>query len=80
MFCAEFAVIGSVAGLVGGTLGVLASAILVGQLLDTAYNFTWMPVVVAALITAALTILTGWLASYGVLNQKPLEILRRIES
>jgi len=80
MFCAEFAVIGSAAGLVGGALGVLASAILVGQLLDTTYNFTWMPVVMAALITAALTIVTGWLASYGVLNQKPLEILRRIES
>jgi putative ABC transport system permease protein len=80
MFCAEFAVIGSAAGLVGGTLGVLASAILVGQLLDTTYNFTWTPVLVAAIITAALTIVTGWLASYGVLNQKPLEILRRIES
>ena len=80
MFCAEFAVIGSAAGLIGGTLGVLASAILVGQLLDTAYKFTWMPVFAAAIITAALTIVTGWLASYGVLNQKPLEILRRIES
>ena len=80
MFCAEFAVIGSAAGLIGGTLGVLASAILVGQLLDTAYKFTWMPVLAAAAITAVLTIVTGWLASYGVLNQKPLEILRRIES
>jgi predicted lysophospholipase L1 biosynthesis ABC-type transport system permease subunit len=80
MFCTEFALIGSAAGLIGGTLGVLASAILVGQLLDTTYNFTWMPVVITAIVTAALTIVTGWLASYGVLNQKPLEILRRIES
>jgi ABC-type antimicrobial peptide transport system permease subunit len=52
----------------------------VGQLLDTTYKFTWMPVLVAAAITAILTIVTGWLASYGVLNRKPLEILRRIES
>ena len=80
MFCTEFAVIGSAAGLIGGALGVLASAILVGQLLDTAYKFTWMPVLAAAGITAVLTVLTGWLASYGVLNRKPLEILRRIES
>jgi putative ABC transport system permease protein len=80
MFCTEFAVIGSAAGLIGGTLGVLASAILVGQLLDTPYRFTWPPVLAAAGITAVLTVLTGWLASYGVLNRKPLEILRRIES
>jgi putative ABC transport system permease protein len=80
MFCTEFAVIGSAAGLIGGTLGVIASAILIGQLLDTTYKFTWMPVLIAALVTAVLTVITGWLASYGVLSRKPLEILRRIES
>jgi predicted lysophospholipase L1 biosynthesis ABC-type transport system permease subunit len=79
IFCTEFTVIGSAAGLIGGTPGVLTSAILVGQLLDTTYNFTWLPVGITAIVTAALTIVTGWLASYGVLNQKPLEILRRIE-
>jgi putative ABC transport system permease protein len=80
MFCTEFAVIGSAAGLIGGALGIVASAILVGQLLDTDYRFTWMPVIVAGISTAVLTVVTGCLASYGVLNQKPLEILRRIES
>jgi putative ABC transport system permease protein len=80
MFCTEFAVIGSAAGLIGGTLGIVASAILVGQLLDTDYKFTWMPVIIAGLSTAVLTVITGWLASFGVLKQKPLEILRRIDS
>jgi putative ABC transport system permease protein len=80
VFCMEFAVIGSVAGLIGGALGAVASGILIGQLLDTAYKFSWMPVVVAAPITAVLTVLTGWLASYGVLDRKPLDILRQIES
>jgi putative ABC transport system permease protein len=80
VFCMEFAVIGSVAGLIGGVLGAVASGILIGQLLDTAYKFSWMPVVVAAPITALLTVLTGWLASYGVLGRKPLDILRQIES
>jgi putative ABC transport system permease protein len=80
MFCTEFAFIGTAAGLLGGGLGVASSAILVGELLDTAYKFTWQPVLVAAAATAVLTVLTGWLASYGVLNRKPLEILRRIES
>jgi putative ABC transport system permease protein len=80
MFCAEFAVIGSAAGVVGGVLAAIASGILIGQLLDTSYKFSWMPVFAAALITLVLTVLTGWLASYGVLDRKPLDILRQIES
>jgi putative ABC transport system permease protein len=80
MFCAEFAVIGSAAGLIGGGLGGVASAILIGQLLDTSYKFTWLPVFVAAGMTCVLTVLTGWLASYGILDRKPLDILRQIES
>jgi putative ABC transport system permease protein len=80
MFFVEFAVIGSVAGLTGGALAAAASAILIGQLLDTPYKFFWQPVAAAAAITSLLTVLTGWLASYGVLNRKPLDILRQIES
>ena len=80
MFCMEFVVIGSAAGLIGGGLAAIASGILIGQLLDTPYKFSWLPVFAAALITSALTILTGWLASYGVLGRKPLDILRQIES
>ena len=30
--------------------------------------------------TAVLTVLTGCIASYGVLDRKPLDILRQIES
>ncbi len=80
MFCTEFAVIGSAAGLIGGGLAAIASAILIGQLLDTPYKFTWLPVLAAAAVTAGLTVLTGWLASYGILDRKPLDILRQIES
>ena len=80
MFCTEFAVIGMAAGLIGGGLAAIASAILIGQLLDTPYAFSWPPVFAAAGITAVLTILTGWIASYGILNRKPLDILRQIES
>jgi putative ABC transport system permease protein len=80
MFCTEFAVIGSAAGFVGGALAAVASGILIGQLLDTAYKFSWFPVLAAALITAPLTVVTGWLASYGVLDRKPLDILRQVES
>ena len=80
MFCAEFAVLGSAAGIIGGTLAALASGILIGQLLDTPYKFSWLPVFISAFITALLTVVTGCLASYGVLARKPLDILRQIES
>jgi putative ABC transport system permease protein len=80
MFCTEFAVIGSVAGLIGGTLAGFASSILIRQLLETPYSFSWLPAVAAGAITAVLTVLTGWLASFGILNRKPLDILRQIES
>jgi putative ABC transport system permease protein len=80
MLCAEFAVIGSAAGLIGGGLGVILSAVLIGQILDTPYKFTWPPILVASVTTAILTVLAGWLASYGILNRKPLDILRQIEA
>src|SRR5262249_17392461 len=80
MLCAEFAVIGSAAGLIGGALAAVVSGILIGQLLDTTYKFSWVPVIAATPVTAVLTVLTGWLASYGILDRKPLDILRQIES
>ncbi len=80
MLCAEFAVIGSAAGLAGGVLGAIASSVMIGQILDTPYKFSWPPVFAAMAITAVLTVVTGWLASYGILNRKPLDILRQIES
>lgn len=79
IFSTEFATIGIVAGLVGSVLGSGLSVILISRLLDTPYHFTWLPVLVATGITAALTVSAGWIASYGVLSQKPLEILRNVE-
>ena len=78
-FSTEFAKIGIVAGLVGSVLGTALSVILISRLLDTPYQFSWLPAIVATLITAALTVSAGWLASYGVLSQKPLDILRNVE-
>jgi putative ABC transport system permease protein len=80
MFCAEFAVIGSAAGFIGGILGVGLSAFLISELLDTPYNMSWPPVLLATLLSTIVTVAAGWLASYGVLDRKPLEILRQIET
>jgi putative ABC transport system permease protein len=80
MFCTEFAVVGSAAGLIGGVLAGIASSVLIRQLLETPYTFSWIPVIAAGAITTLLTVLTGWLASFGILDRKPLDILRQIES
>jgi putative ABC transport system permease protein len=79
IFSAEFVLIGIAAGLLGSVLATLLSSILVGQLLDAPYHFRWLPAGVATAITAVLTVTAGWVASYGVLRRKPLDILRNIE-
>jgi putative ABC transport system permease protein len=79
IFTVEFVVIGLVAGSLGSLLATVLSSILVAQLLESSYHFQWWPAVVATGITALLTAVAGWAASYGVLRKKPLEILREIE-
>jgi putative ABC transport system permease protein len=76
MQAAEFLIIGSAAGLVGGTLAAIAAHFLLGSLLNTEFQFQWIPLAASTAATAILSIATGWLASRGVLNHKPLEILR----
>ncbi len=77
IFSIEFAVLGLVAGLVG-----LFFANFLAWALErfTPMNLTFkanVPVNLAALVAAAaLTVLTGWIASHRILGQKPLEVLR----
>ena len=64
-----------VAAVVGvGFANVIASAIL--HKLTVSYQFHWLWTLAALLGTALLTVATGWFASYRVLGQKPLEVLR----
>jgi len=79
IFSAEFAVIGLTAGVLGSLLAILFSSVLVARLLDAPYNIQWTPAVVATFGTAVLTVGAGWIASYGVLRRKPLDILRNVE-
>ena len=73
---AEFLILGSAAGLVGGILAAITAYFLLGKLLDTEFAFQWIPILTGIVATALLSIATGWLASRGVLNHRPLEILR----
>jgi putative ABC transport system permease protein len=72
----ELSAVGFAAGLIGGILAAVVSDYLLGNLLDTEFDFQWMPLLSGALITALLTSITGWLAGRGILKHKPLEILR----
>jgi putative ABC transport system permease protein len=75
VFSIEFAVLGLVAGVVGIGFANLIARVLLGRLSAT-YHFHWSWSVVALLGTAALTVVTGWMASHRILGQKPLEVLR----
>ncbi len=73
---AEFLIVGLAAGLIGCLLASVAADYLLGHLLETEFAFQWLPVGTGTVSTAILAIVTGWIASRGVLNHKPLEILR----
>jgi putative ABC transport system permease protein len=75
VFSIEFAVLGLVAGLVGVTFANIIARVLLTRL-TVVYHLRWTSTAGALLGTAVLTVLTGWLASYRILGQKPLEVLR----
>ncbi len=75
IFSVEFATLGLVAGLVG-LLFANISAIFFLRKLELDYHFLTGENLLALLAVALLTVATGWLASFRVLGQKPLEVLR----
>jgi putative ABC transport system permease protein len=72
----EFLIIGLTAGLIGSLLASAAANYLLKRVLDSPFSFQWLPILTASVSTALLAIATGWVASRGVLNHKPLEVLR----
>ena len=75
IFSIEFATLGLVAGLVGLLFANLTTRVVLRKL-DLDYHFMQLANTLALLGVAALTVLTGWIASFRVLGQKPLEVLR----
>jgi putative ABC transport system permease protein len=75
IFSIEFAVLGLVAGVVGIGFANLIARTLLHQL-NVAYKPHWLMNLSALAGTAALTVVTGWIASHRLLGQKPLEVLR----
>ena len=75
IFSIEFATLGLVAGLVGLIFANLTARVVLRQL-ELDYHFLKLANVLSLLGVAALTVATGWIASFRVLGQKPLEVLR----
>ncbi len=75
IFSIEFATLGLIAGFVGLVFANLTARVVLRQL-DLDYHFLALANLLSLLGVAALTVVTGWLASFRVLGQKPLEVLR----
>ncbi len=75
IFSIEFAVLGLVAGVVGLVAANLLALVLLHQLhVRFRLNLPWNAL--ALLGVMLLTVITGWVASFRILGQKPLEVLR----
>lgn len=76
IFSVEFLTLGIVAGVMGALLASAFASLLLNRLLDAKFSFEPKSTVIAVLLTAALAQISGWLASFRILRQKPLEVLR----
>jgi putative ABC transport system permease protein len=76
IFSVEFLTLGAVAGLLGALLASAFSSLLLKRLLDAKFQFDPLATTVAIVLTALLANASGWLASFRILRQKPLEVLR----
>jgi putative ABC transport system permease protein len=76
IFSVEYVVVGAIAGLLGSLLATAFSYLVLDRLFKIQYRFDPLPHVVAIVLTAGIANVAGWLASFRILGQKPLEALR----
>src|SRR5204863_4695837 len=76
MFSIEFLVLGLVAGAMGSLLATGFASLLLKRFFDAPFKVDLLPNVVAVFATAFIAAASGWLASFRILGQKPLEVLR----
>jgi putative ABC transport system permease protein len=75
VFSVEFMVLGLLAGVVGMIFANLLTAILLHRL-DVEFQWQWAAALLTVAATMVLATATGWLASFRILGQKPLQVLR----
>jgi putative ABC transport system permease protein len=76
IFSVEFLILGAVAGLMGSMLAAAFGALVMKRLLRADASFEPWVYLIAILATALVANAAGWLASFRILGQKPLEVLR----
>lgn len=76
IFSVEFLALGLVAGLMGAILATAFSSLVLKRLLNAHFTFEPKAILIAIVLTALLANVSGWVASFRILGQKPLEILR----
>jgi len=76
IFSIEFLVLGAVAGLMGSILATSFAALLLKRWLDADFRIDPIPNLICIILTALVANMAGWLASYKILGQRPLEVLR----
>jgi putative ABC transport system permease protein len=76
IFSVEFLVLGAAAGLLGSALATGFAALVVKRLLKGDFHFNAGADLLSIALTALVANAAGWLASYRILGQKPLEVLR----
>jgi putative ABC transport system permease protein len=75
VFSVEFVVLGLLSGVVGAIFANLLARVLLHKM-DVVYRINWPGSTFAVFATALLATGTGWIASFRILGQKPLEVLR----
>jgi putative ABC transport system permease protein len=75
VFSVEFIVLGLLAGLVGVIFANLLHACAAASA-GCGFHVEWLATAVALVGTAVLATVTGWAASFRILGQKPLQVLR----
>ena len=76
IFSVEFMILGAVAGVMGSLLANGFSSLLLKRMLNAHVHFEPWPTLASIAITALIANLAGWLASFRIIGQKPLQVLR----
>ncbi len=73
----EYFFLGTLAALTGILIALAASWALAHYLFDTPFHPNLLPVLILGLLVCVLTVVTGLVNSFGILNRPPLEVLRQ---